>query len=275
MKNIISMKNVSLIREDRVILKDINWEVKEKEHWVILGLNGSGKTSILNIITGYQYPTKGEVSVLGHQFGQTNLPELRKQIGFVSSSLDRFSQTLRLETVEDIVISGKFATIGLYENVANEDREQAEQLMASLRIDHLKGKTYDTLSEGEKRKVLIGRALMAKPKLLILDEPTIGLDILAREDILSLTKEIIAHQQCHVLYVTHYIEEIIEEMTHVLLLKGGQIVAAGRKQEVLTDECLSETFQLAIKVHWENNRPWASIHKNIGGAKLRRQDQHK
>ncbi|SFA53048.1 iron complex transport system ATP-binding protein [Parageobacillus thermantarcticus] len=268
MKHIISMKNVSLIRGNRVILKDINWEVKEKEQWVILGLNGSGKTSILNIVTGYQYPTKGEVSVLGKKFGQANLPELRKQIGFVSSALDRFHQTLRSETVEDIVISGKFATIGLYENVTNEDRERAEQLMTFLRIDHLKGKTYDTLSQGERRKVLIGRALMAEPELLILDEPSIGLDLLAREDILSLMKEIILHQQCHVLYVTHYIGEIIEEMTHVLLLKEGQIVAAGRKEDVLTEERLSETFQLPVKVHWENNRPWASIHKNIGSATL-------
>ena len=92
--------------------------------------------------------------------------------------------------------------------------------------------------------------------------------MLAREEILSLTKEIITHQQCHVLYVTHYIEEIVEEMTHVLLLKEGQIVAAGRKEEVLTDEFLSETFQLALKVHWENNRPWASIHKNIDSTKF-------
>jgi iron complex transport system ATP-binding protein len=268
MEHLINMKNVSFIRENQVILKDINWEVKEKEQWVILGLNGSGKTSILNIVTGYQYPTKGEVTVLGHQFGQTNIPELRKQIGFVSSSLDQFNQTLRFETVEDIVISGKFASIGLYEHVTNEDREQAEKLMTSFRIDHLKGKTYDTLSQGEKRKVLIGRALMANPKLLILDEPTLGLDILAREDILSLTKEIIAHQQCHLLYVTHYIEEIIEEMTHVLLLKDGQIVAAGQKEEVLTDEILSETFQLAMKVHWEDHRPWATIHKNVGWTNL-------
>ncbi|EID44419.1 ABC transporter ATP-binding protein [Parageobacillus thermoglucosidasius] len=267
MKQIISMKSVSLLRGNREILQDINWEVREKEQWVILGLNGSGKTSILNIVTGYQYPTKGEVSVLGQKFGQTNLPELRKQIGFVSSSLDGFYQTLRSETAEDIVISGKFASIGLYENVTYEDREQAEQLMTFLRIDHLKGKTYDTLSQGERRKVLIGRALMAKPELLILDEPSIGLDLLAREDILSLMKEIIIHQRCHVLYVTHYIEEIIEEMTHVLLLKEGQIVAAGRKEAVLTDELLSETFQLPIKVHWENNRPWVSIHKNISSAK--------
>jgi iron complex transport system ATP-binding protein len=100
-----------------------------------------------------------------------------------------------------------------------------------------------------------------------LDEPSLGLDILAREDILSLTKENISHRQCHVLYVTHYIEEIVDEMTHVLLLKEGQIVAAGHKKEVLTDEILSETFQLPMKVHWENSRPWVTLHKNIDFTK--------
>ncbi|WP_409978181.1 ABC transporter ATP-binding protein [Anoxybacteroides tepidamans] len=254
------MENVSLIKEDRLILKDIHWKVHENEHWAILGLNGSGKTSLLNIVSGYQYPTRGEASVLGHTFGKTNLPELRKQIGFVSSFLDHFHQTLALETVEDIVVSGKFATIGLYDEMTEEDRKQAEQLLASFRMDHLKQKNYATLSQGEKRKVLIARALMAKPSLLILDEPSVGLDLFTREELLSSIKDIIKHKQCHVLYVTHYIEEIIEEITHVLLLKDGKIVASGKKEDVLTDECLSEAFQLKLKVHWEHSRPWVSIY---------------
>ncbi|ANB61010.1 ABC transporter ATP-binding protein [Anoxybacteroides amylolyticum] len=259
---IIEMENVSFIREDRVILDRIHWKVQENEQWVILGLNGSGKTSLLNIVLGYEYPSKGEVSVLGHRFGKTNLPELRKHIGFVSSTFERFQPTLESETVEEVVVSGKFASIGLYEPVTDEDQEQAEQWMDLFRIGHLKGKAYRTLSQGEKRKVLLARALMAKPKLLILDEPTVGLDMLTREELLALIKDVIATKICHVLYVTHYVEEIIEEMTHVLLLKDGKIVAAGPKEKLLTDDYLSETFQMVLHVRWEHNRPWISI-KNI------------
>lgn len=256
---IIEMENVSFIREDRVILDRIHWKVQENEQWVILGLNGSGKTSLLNIVLGYEYPSKGEVSVLGYRFGKTNLPELRKHIGFVSSAFERFQHTLESETVEEVIVSGKFASIGLYEPVTDEDFQQAEQWMNSFRIGHLKGKMYRTLSQGEKRKVLIARALMAKPKLLILDEPTVGLDMLTREELLALIKDVIAKKVCHVLYVTHYIEEIIEEMTHVLLLKDGKIVAAGPKEKILTDDYLSETFQMGLHVRWEHNRPWVSI----------------
>ncbi|MGG1558028.1 ABC transporter ATP-binding protein [Geobacillus thermoleovorans] len=258
---IIRMRDVSWARGERTILRDINWEVKEGEQWAILGLNGSGKTSLLNIVTGYQYPTRGEVEVLGYRFGQASLPELRRHIGFVSSALlDQFHDTLQTETVEDVIISGKFATIGLYDAVTSEDRDQAEALMESFRLQAVKGKRYATLSQGEKRKTLIARALMADPALLILDEPTVGLDLWAREQMLSLIAPIAA-RPCHVLYVTHYIEEIVEPITHVLLLRDGRVAAAGRKEDVLTDERLSEAFQLNIRVHWEDGRPWVSVRR--------------
>ncbi|MEC5186561.1 iron complex transport system ATP-binding protein [Geobacillus thermodenitrificans] len=260
MTSIIRMNDVSWVRGERTILHGANWEVKEGEQWAILGLNGSGKTSLLNIVTGYQYPTRGEVEVLGYRFGQVSLPELRRQIGFVSSSLDQFHETLQAETVEDIIVSGKFATIGLYDAVTDDDRSMAESFIESFRLEALKGKRYATLSQGEKRKTLIARALMANPKLLILDEPTVGLDLLAREEMLSLIEQIIA-RPCHVLYVTHYIEEIVESITHVLLLQDGRIAAAGRKEDVLTDERLSEAFRLHIRVHWENGRPWVSVRR--------------
>ncbi|AGE22217.1 ABC transporter ATP-binding protein [Geobacillus stearothermophilus] len=258
---IIRMRDVSWARGERTILRDINWEVKEGEQWAILGLNGSGKTSLLNIVTGYQYPTRGEVEVLGYRFGQASLPELRRHIGFVSSALlDQFHDTLQTETVEDVIISGKFATIGLYDAVTSEDRDQAEALMESFRLQAVKGKRYATLSQGEKRKTLIARALMANPKLLILDEPTVGLDLLAREEVLSLIEQVVS-RPCHVLYVTHYIEEIVGSITHVLLLQDGRIAAAGRKEDVLTDERLSAAFRLHMRVHWENGRPWASVRR--------------
>ncbi|ASS99518.1 molybdenum ABC transporter ATP-binding protein [Geobacillus thermocatenulatus] len=257
---IIRMRDVSWARGERIILRDINWEMNEGEQWAILGLNGSGKTSLLNIVTGYQYPTRGEVEVLGYRFGQASLPEMRRHIGFVSSALDQFHDTLQTETVEDVIVSGKFATIGLYDAVTREDRDQAEALMESFRLQAVKGKRYATLSQGEKRKTLIARALMANPKLLILDEPTVGLDLLAREEVLSLIEQVVS-RPCHVLYVTHYIEEIVGSITHVLLLQDGRIAAAGRKEDVLTDERLSAAFRLHMRVHWENGRPWASVHR--------------
>ncbi|KAB2338425.1 ABC transporter ATP-binding protein [Cytobacillus depressus] len=260
MGEIISFKAVSWRRNGQEILSNIHWSMEQDEHWAILGLNGSGKTSLLNIVTGYQFPTAGEVAVLGNVFGKTNLPELRREIGFVSSSLDRFSNSLNHETVEDIVISGKFASIGLYEEVSVEDVEKAESLLTSLRLDYLKGKHFRLLSQGEKRRVLIARALMSNPKLLILDEPCTGLDVLSREEVLFLMKEIVKNN-CHLIYVTHHIEELVEEITHALLLRDGRIIAAGPKREVLTDDILSETFKTPVSVRWEENRPWLAVKK--------------
>lgn len=260
MENIISFKNVSWRRDGKEILSGLNWRMNQNEHWAILGLNGSGKTSLLNIITGYQFPTAGEVSVLGNIFGKTNLPELRRNIGFVSSSLDRFTSNLNYETVEDIVLSGKFASIGIHEEVLQEDVEKAGSIVNALRLDYLKGRQFRLLSQGEKRRVFIARALMSNPKLLILDEPCTGLDILSREEVLQVMKEITGHN-CHLVFVTHHIEELVEEITHTLLLRDGEIIAAGPKKDVLTDESLSETFKTSVSVRWEEDRPWLTVRK--------------
>ncbi|WNS74135.1 ABC transporter ATP-binding protein [Bacillus sp. DTU_2020_1000418_1_SI_GHA_SEK_038] len=260
MEKIVTFKNVSWRRSGQEILSNLNWEIDSNEHWAILGLNGSGKTSLLNIVTGYQFPTAGEVAVLGNIFGKTNLPELRREIGFVSSSLDRFTNSLNHETVEEIVLSGKFASIGLYEEVSTEDVEKAESLLSSLRLDYLKGKHFRLLSQGEKRRVIIARALMSNPRILILDEPCTGLDVLSREEVLFLMKEIVKNN-CHLVYVTHHIEELVEEITHALLLRDGKIIAAGPKREVLTDELLTDAFKTPVSVRWEENRPWLAVKK--------------
>ncbi|MCR2823489.1 ABC transporter ATP-binding protein [Lederbergia panacisoli] len=267
MGKVVSMKNVSFRRNKQEILKGIDWVINKDEHWAILGLNGSGKTSLLNIATGYQFPTTGEVSVLGREFGKTYIPDLRKEIGFVSSALERFSEVMDYETVEEIVVSGKFASIGLYEEVTEEDWNKADTLVNNFRLDYLKGKRYNLLSQGEKRRVLIARSLMSDPKILILDEPCSGLDILSREDVLLLTKEI-ANYNCHLIYVTHHIEELVEEISHVLLLRDGKIVAAGPKFDVVTDDLLTETFGISVGVHWEDGRPWLSVRKDVGWTKF-------
>lgn len=261
MSNLISLKNVTWKREGRSILNEINWEVKEGEQWAVLGLNGSGKTSLLNIISSYLFPTKGEVNVLGFEFGNSYIPDLRHEVGVFSSSLEKFSETLDFETVEEIVASGKFASFGLYQDVPEDVWEQANLLISKFRLDYLKGKEYGVLSHGEKRRVLIARALMNNPKLLILDEPCSGLDILSREEILELMKDI-TQNQCHLIYVTHHIEELTEDITHVMLLHKGEIVGAGPKRDILKDELLTKTFELPVRIHWEEGRPWLSVQKH-------------
>lgn len=250
------MKKIGWKRGGQRILSNIDWEVKEGENWGILGLNGSGKTSLLNVLLGYQFPTSGEVSILGNRFGETNMPELRKKIGFVSSSLDRFSSTIDYETAEEVVVSGKFASFGLYEQVDSRDWGKAKGLLEKFRLEYLLGKPYHTLSQGEKRRILIARSLMNSPKLLILDEPCTGLDVRSREEVLSLTKEITGR---NMLYVTHHIEELVDGISHVLLLDGGKVAAAGRKQEVLNEEKLSNVFRVPVHVTWEGNRPWLRV----------------
>ncbi|MFS0574805.1 ABC transporter ATP-binding protein [Sporosarcina sp. 179-K 3D1 HS] len=262
METIVSLKDVHFQRGTKKILHNIDWAFQKDEHWGILGLNGSGKTSLLNIISAYQFPSSGEVTVLGNKFGKTNLPELRKQIGFVSSSLERFSSYFQNDPVERIIVSGKFASFGVYEEVTDADWDRVDQLLEDFRLSYLKGKSVQLLSEGEKRRVLIARALMSDPKMLILDEPCSGLDILSREQFLQ-ALETVAHNGCHIVYVTHHIEELVKEITHVLLLKDGQLVAAGPKMDVLTDDLLTETFNVPVTVQWGEGRPYLSVQQQF------------
>ncbi len=254
----LSLKHVSWIRESEYILKDINWEVRNGEHWAIVGLNGSGKTTLLNIINGFIWPTKGEVSVLGHTFGQVDLRDLRKSIGWVSSSLQE--KLYANETGLDIVVSGKFATIGLFDKPDQADYEQAAELLEKLGCPHLQNRPYRNCSQGEKQKLLIARALISSPKLLILDEASNGLDIFSREQLLSTVEHIALQPDAPtLLYVTHHIEEILPVFSHTLLLRNGEVYSAGKTTEVLTDNSLSHFFQSAIDVQWRAGRPWLQL----------------
>ncbi|WP_233190464.1 MULTISPECIES: ABC transporter ATP-binding protein [unclassified Sporosarcina] len=255
---IVKVKDVQFKREDNQILQDITWEIEQGQQWGMLGLNGSGKTSLLSIISTYEIPSSGEVEVLGKRFGSSYLPELRKKIGFVSSSLEKFSDYFWNESIERIIISGKFASFGIYDKIIAEDWIRADYLVKEFRLGHVKGKKFRLLSEGEKRRVLIARALMGDPDLLILDEPCSGLDILAREQFLE-ALETATKSNVHLVYVTHHIEELVPEITHALLLKEGKIVASGPKKEVLTDELLSETYQVPVTIEWHAERPYLSM----------------
>jgi iron complex transport system ATP-binding protein len=244
---VIQMRNVSWITEKRHVLKDIDWTVRKREHWAIIGLNGSGKTSLLNLITGYNWPSRGEITVLGKRFGDYDIRELRKRIGLVSSFLqEKFYAT---ETSEEIVLSGKFATIGLYEKANKTDSEQALRLLRKLQCGHVAKQPYFTLSQGEKQKVLIARALINSPDVLILDEPCAGLDIFSREHLLSSVEKIGKRKSAPtLLYVTHRIEEILPVFTHVLLIRHGRIHSKGKTGEVLTGKNLRDFFGRQVEV---------------------------
>jgi len=258
MESIITMQDVSWRRDRKTILQDINWEVTGGQHWAILGLNGSGKTTVLNMLNGYIWPTTGKVSVLGQQFGKTDIRELRKSIGWVSTSLE--AKIRYMQRTQDMIVSGKYASIGLYEDPTKVDYEKAVQLMEELGCIHLLDRTYETCSQGEKQKVLIARALMAEPKLLILDEPTNGLDFIAREDLLNTIQQLATQASGPtILFVTHHIEEVLPVFSHALLLQQGTVFAQGEREEVLNSACLTDFFEKNVEVDWHYDRAWMTL----------------
>lgn len=250
---IIEAKQISVIRDKKYILKEIDWSVKAGEHWAILGLNGSGKTTLLDLINGYIFPSRGEIQVLDKTFGKYDWRELRKSIGWVSTALqERLYVT---ESVEDIVISGKFASIGLYEHPSPEDRSFARSLLERLDCLELSDRAYKTLSQGEKQRVLIARGLMSSPRLLILDEPCTGLDIFAKEKLLSIIEKICCEQDAPtIIYVTHLTEEILPAFSHTMLLRRGQVHSSGKTEAVLTKKNLSDFFEAPILYEKQGNR---------------------
>ncbi|RKD24969.1 molybdenum ABC transporter ATP-binding protein [Ammoniphilus oxalaticus] len=255
MDHVIQIEQMSYRIKGKSILKEIDWTARQGEHWAILGLNGSGKTTLLNIINGYIWPSAGSVSVLGRPFGTIDLRELRTAIGWVSSSLQ--GKLYPSDRAEYIVVSGKYATIGLYEDPSETDWELAESLMEQLGCAHLKGRTYQTCSQGEQQKLLIARALMAQPKLLILDEPCSGLDLFAREQLLEAIETLAQSEGAPtLLYVTHHTEEILPIFQHALLLRRGEVFCQGKVDEVLNSSLLSDFFERAVEVVEREERYW-------------------
>ena len=257
MEKILSYKNVSFRRDGREILKNINWEIKKGENWALLGLNGSGKSTLLSMIPAYTFATSGEVSVFEKKFGNCVWAKVKEKVGFVSSSLNTFSDSLNNQTLNNIVLSGKYNSIGIYQEITQKDREKANNIIKDFKLSHLKLNKYITLSQGEQRKTLLARAFMNEPSLLILDEPCSGLDIRAREIFLKTLEE--SKSNIPFIYVTHQIEEIIPSITHVAILDNGEIVSQGNKFEVLTEENLSKLYGIDLKIEWSNNRPWLIV----------------
>ena len=244
---VLEVSHLRIERSGTVILDDISWCVQHGEHWVIIGANGSGKTSLLSALTGYFMPTSGEIQLLGEHYGQSDWRELRKRIGLVSSSIRQMMADG--EPALETVIGGKYAMIDFWGKVRPRDRAQALRILKQVECEYLAARPWQVLSQGERQRVLIGRALMAKPKVLILDEPCAGLDPAAREHFLHflerLGKEISAPA---LLFVTHHVEEIMPVFSHALILKAGRALAAGPKRTVMNSQLFSAAFGTRVRL---------------------------
>ena len=246
-KPILSVASLRIERGGTVILNSVNWRVRRGEHWVILGANGSGKTSLLSALTGYLMPTSGEISVLGETYGESDWRELRKQIGLVSSSVRQMMADD--EPALETVASGKYAMIDFWGRLSRTDKTKALGLLKQVECEYLAARPWRVLSQGERQRVLIGRALMAKPRVLILDESCAGLDPAAREHFLQFIQRLGAQKNSPTLVlVTHHVEEIMPVFSRVLILKNGAVLAAGGKSAVMTSENMSRAFGLKMKL---------------------------
>jgi iron complex transport system ATP-binding protein len=252
----IHLSQISFIREERAILQDVNLHINEGEHWVILGKNGSGKTTLLELMNGYEFPSKGQVDVLGYRYGQCDVREVRKSIGYISQSL--FEKLNLADPVWEIVATGEYAFLRFYQEISEEVKNKAIGMLKRVRLDHLQNQSLGTLSQGERKKVMLARSLMLNPSILIMDEPAAGLDLYERERLLNDINEL-SQQKITVVYVTHHIEEIIPLFTHVALIEQGKLIAAGPKRDVLTTDLLYKTFDVKVALDWFQDRPWIKV----------------
>ena len=249
---VFEMENVTVRRNGKEILNDVSWSVEKGQHWVILGGNGSGKTSILNVLMGYLTPTEGEVEMKGREDAinsqNQEWDDWRKRIGFVSSSI---SQLIGLEeTALDIVLAGRHAMVNYWGDNDEKEIRAAEKVLERVNCLELRDQVWATMSQGERQRVLIGRALMApQMDMLILDEPCAGLDPVAREHFLSFIDDLTEKGTFRsLLLVTHHVEEIIPSITHALVLKEGGVIASGEKRRALNSLSLSRAFDSELKL---------------------------
>ena len=257
MNAILEIDNVSVRRGDKNILGPLNWQVLEGQRWVVLGPNGAGKSTLLQVCSSLIHPTIGNIRILGEQLGKVDVFELRTRIGLTSSAL--VEQLPSDELVIDVVLTAAYAMLGRWQEKYDLwDESRAMALLTALGVRELGERHFGSLSDGEKKRVQIARALMADPELLLLDEPASSLDLGGREDLLKRI-EIFAKDPLApaTVIVTHHIEEIPSGTTHALLLKDGTVVAQGVIDTVITDENLSHAYGLPISVQSEGGRFFA------------------
>lgn len=257
-KPVIELNNVSFLRNQRAILRDISWQIEPGQHWALLGANSSGKTSLLRIITGYEWPSTGTVNVLGNEFGKCAIAGMRKHIGYVSSAIN--IKLPENDSATDIVLSGIDATIGLHRHYSQDEYKLAQAAMQKMSVLQCKEQTYSVLSQGERQRILIARAIINHPEILILDESCAGLDPAARNHFLADLQILTSHDNAPtIIFVTHHIEEISPWITNVFILKQGICQAAGMTGELLNSKTLSEAFDCQCSVTKQNHRYYLHV----------------
>jgi iron complex transport system ATP-binding protein len=251
---VVEIRGVDVVRGEAHLLRGVDWTVRPDERWVLLGPNGAGKTTLLQLASAQMHPTRGSVSILGETLGAVDVFELRPRIGLTSAALAQRIDPG--ERVGDIVVSAGYAVVGRWrERYDVHDLTRAAVLMQQWGVARMAHRPFGTLSEGERKRTQIARALMTDPELLLLDEPGAGLDLGGREDLVTRLSDLARdpYAPAQVL-VTHHVEEIPPGYTHALLLRGGEVVAAGPVEDVLTAPRLSEAFGVPLEVQREDGR---------------------
>jgi iron complex transport system ATP-binding protein len=257
MAAVVELAGVSIVRNGSTLINNISWEIDESDRWVVIGPNGAGKTTLLQVISAQIHPSSGVAGLLGEVLGTVDVFELRPRIGLTSAALAE--RIPRGERVHDVVVSASYAVVGRWREQYDElDHERASELLAQLGIDRLANRTFGTLSEGERKRVQIARALMTDPELLLLDEPAAGLDLAGRESLVTTLGQLAQDQYAPAtVLVTHHVEEIPNGITHAMLLKEGAIVAAGPIRDTLTAENLTKTFDVELTLTETDGR-WSA-----------------
>lgn len=254
---LLDFHDVTFRRGGKTLVGPVDWRVELDERWVIIGPNGAGKTTLMRMAAAYEFPTTGELHVLGEVMGRVDVNEVRPRIGLSSAALA--GRIPGDEVVGDLVLSAGYAVLGRWrEEYAPQDVDRADEILRLLGVAHLADRTYGTLSEGERKRVLIARALMTDPELLLLDEPAAGLDLGGREDLVARLAEFAADPDAPALVlITHHVEEIPPGFTHAMLLAEGKIIVQGLLDDVLTSENLTRTYGMPITVEKSDGRWFA------------------